>query len=114
MGDQVLVDFAELDMPPLKPENAPNWLNWTLLHPNQARIAAALAPQRTGAAKHASTELKEKLMVEGLQALPSRKAARILDDADAVMQLHQHAWMAPPDDPWGRQVDHLTRLICIK
>ncbi len=114
LGDQVLVDFAELDMPPLKPQNAPNWLNWTLLHPNQARIAAALAPHRTGAAKRASTELKEKLMVEGLQALDRRKAAHILDDAEAVMQLHQHAWMAPPDDPWGRQVDHLSRLICIK
>lgn len=113
-GDQVLIDFAELKMRPLKPPNAPSWLNWTLLHPIQARIAAALAPHRSGAAKQASTELKEKLMVEGLQAMPGRKAARILDDADAVLALHHHAWMAPPDDPWGRQVDQLTRQICIK
>ncbi|MHB9020810.1 MAG: glucans biosynthesis glucosyltransferase MdoH [Halothiobacillus sp.] len=112
LGDPVLVAFAAIPEPILKPAKAPDWLTWTLLNPNQARIAAALAAHRTGAAKRASTALADKLLAEGVQSVPKRQAARVLDDADAVMRLHQHAWMAAPEDPWGRSVDQLTRAIC--
>ncbi len=114
LADQVLVNFAAIPDVPLKPENAPDWLSWTLLNPIQARIAAALAARRTGAAKRASTALCDVLLAEGLSAVPRRQAARVLDDASAVLRLHQHAWLAPADDSWGRQVDQLTRAICRK
>ncbi len=98
-------------MPALKPTNAPAWLEWTLLHPNQARIAAALAAHRTGAAKQASTDLGDRILSEGLDLIPRRQAARVLDDADAVMRIHQHAWRAPPDDVWGRTIDRLIGIV---
>ncbi|WP_322628483.1 glucans biosynthesis glucosyltransferase MdoH [Halothiobacillus sp.] len=114
LGCPVLVQFSAIDMPALKPTNAPGWLEWTLLHPNQARIAAALAAHRTGAAKQASTDLGARILSEGLDLIPRRQAARVLDDADAVMRIHQHAWQAPPDDVWGRTIDTLTRSICVR
>lgn len=114
LADPVLVDFANIPDARLKPDKAPDWLSWTLLNPVEARIAAALATHRQGAAKRASTALADLLLAQGIQAVPKRQAARVLDDAEAILRLHQHAWMAPPDDPWGRQVDQLTRAICIK
>lgn len=114
VGCPVLVRFAEIDLPPLKPANAPDWLRWTLMHPNQARIAAALAARRTGAAKRASQDLGERILLEGLGSIPRRQAARVLDDAEAVMRIHRHAWMAAPDDVWGRAIDQLTRSICVR
>lgn len=114
IGCPVLVQFDAIDLPDLKPVNAPSWLAWTLLHPNQARIAAALAVRRTGAAKQASTDLSERILSAGLDAIPRRQAARVLDDADAVMRIHRHAWMAPPDDVWGRTIDQLTHSICVR
>lgn len=114
VGDPVIARFESLPDLHLKPERAPDWLTWTLLHPRQARVAAALATHRTGAAKAASTELADRLLLEGIHALPVRAAARVLDDGEAVMRLHRHAWQAPADDPWGRLVDQLTRAICAR
>lgn len=90
----------------------PSWLCWTLIHPQQMRQAVALAPQRNGCARAATQALADRMIEQGPGSVPSRQAARLLDDAEAIRRVHRHAWTAPLSDPWARLVEHFLSTLC--
>lgn len=109
--DPVLERFQPDAVSP-RPGGESGWLLWTLLDPTQWRLAAAHAPRRSGLARRATLRVAEDWIAAGPDGVPSKRAARVLDDVEAMRRVHEHAWRSEVTDPWGRLAERYARHVC--
>ncbi|MGM0768276.1 MAG: glucans biosynthesis glucosyltransferase MdoH [Pseudomonadota bacterium] len=87
--------------------NALSWFQRTVLFPAMSLGQARLSRHDALGLKQRTLEtLVRRCAHSGPDTLNLREQSLICDHGEALMQLHERAWQAPPDSYWGRLLTH--------
>jgi len=86
-----------------------------VLIPRLNRIHQAFARDHKNPARRRHlTKLKNRVLVDGPDALSSAELVQVARDKNVMQNLHNRAWKAPADSYWGKCIQQLNRQVVAK